>query len=284
MRYPFTKMQSLGNDFVMLNGVSNAIQMSGALAEKIGDRHFGIGCDQILLAERPHHNKTGFRYRIFNRDGSEVGQCGNGARCFARFLVDEGLTELRDIPVYTMTSSMTLCLNDDDTVTVDMGKPVFTPSLIPFRTSMESISYSLQTVLGVFEIGALAVGNPHAICVVKDVETTDVENIGPIIESHECFPERVNVGFMEVVSRSHIRLRVYERGAGETLGCGSGATAAVVSGIRMGLLDSEVRVSLPGGDAMVQWDGDGTENELLHSVYLTGSAEKVFTGSIELPD
>ncbi|NKB75577.1 MAG: diaminopimelate epimerase [Gammaproteobacteria bacterium] len=282
MRYPFTKMQSLGNDFVVLNGVSNTIVMSKALAEKLADRHFGIGCDQILLAQNADHNKSGFRYRIFNRDGSEVGQCGNGARCFARFLVDEGLTTDRVIPVYTSTTSMMLCLNDDDTVTVDMGKPVFMPSDIPFDAPKASTRYSLQTDLGIIEIASLAVGNPHSVCVVDNVENADVENLGPIIECHERFPERVNVGFMEVLSRNHIRLRVHERGAGETLGCGSGASAAVVSGILMGMLDSEVTVSLPGGDSKVRWNGVDSKSGVRHSIYLTGSAETVFKGTIEL--
>jgi len=275
MRYQFTKMQSLGNDFVMLNGVSHKIEMSAAVAKKIADRHFGIGCDQILIAE-PAATHSGFRLRIFNSDGSEAGQCGNGARCFARYLRDQGLTVESIISVKTATRSMILKINDDETVSVEMGEPVFEPKAIPFIADEESILYPLETDAGMFEISAVSVGNPHAVQRVEDVKTTDVENLGQIIQSHGRFPERVNAGFMQIISRREIRLRVYERGAGETLGCGSGACAAVVSGIRMGVLDSEVVVSLPGGEATVRWSAPH------EPVYLTGSALKVFEGIIDI--
>jgi len=275
MRYQFTKMQSLGNDFVMLNGISHKIEMSAAIAKKIADRHFGIGCDQILIAE-PTATNSGFQLRIFNSDGSEAGQCGNGVRCFARYLRDQGLTVEPIISVKTATRSMVLEINDNETVSVEMGRPVFEPKAIPFIAEEESILYPLEINAGTFEISAVSIGNPHAFQLVEDVDTTDVGNLGGMIESHGRFPERVNAGFMQVISRREIRLRVYERGAGETLGCGSGACAAVVSGIRMGTLDSEVIVSLPGGEATVRW------NAPHESVYLIGSALKVFEGVIEI--
>ena len=276
MRLPFIKMQSLGNDFVMLDGITHPIQLSKGTAKKLADRHFGIGCDQILLAQPSAKDKRGVFLRIFNQDGSEVGQCGNGARCFARFLQHRKLTDRSLIAVHTQTTSMQLKVNDDDTVTVGLENPIFVPDEIPFVAPEEKLTYSLETSVGRFAVAVLSVGNPHAVQVVDDVTGTRVKKVGRVIERHHRFPERVNVGFMQVRSRKHIRLRVFERGVGETLGCGSGACAAVVSGIRWGLLDSEVVVSLPGGNAVVRWEG------MTEPVYLTGTAETVFEGVIEI--
>lgn len=271
----FTKMQSLGNDFVVLDGVSETINLTPDIAQQLADRHFGIGCDQILLAESGHEAGVDFVFRIFNRDGSEVGQCGNGARCFGRFLKDSGLTRKNTISVSTLTSRMTLQLLDSGAVRVDMGQPSFLPADIPYQAKAESVLYPLALAVQSLQISALSLGNPHAVLMVDDVAAYPVHEIGPLIERHPDFPARVNAGFMEIIDRQHIRLRVFERGVGETLGCGSGACAAVVAGIRLGHLDAEVVVSLPGGDARVAWEGDG------HPVYLSGPAHTVFCGKIE---
>ena len=288
MQYPFKKMQSLGNDFVVLDGVCNNIQMTPSLAKRMADRHFGIGCDQILIAQRAESDATninggasGFMYRIFNSDGSEVGQCGNGARCFARFLIDQGLTNEREIHVETQTRPMVLYVNEDGSVTVNMGCPLFEPEQVPFDAPTESVSekhtYSLNVGGRDLDVFVLSVGNPHCVYSVEDVTTDDVLELGPLIQSHDRFPENVNAGFMQIVSKNHIRLRVYERGVGETLGCGSGACAAVASGIRAGLLDCEVKVSLSGGDAWVKWEGE--ENS---PIFLTGPAHTVFSGTFDV--
>ena len=275
MGVDFTKMHSLGNDFVMLDGVSADITLTPALARKLADRHFGIGCDQILVAE-PGVN-TDFRYRIFNQDGSEVEQCGNGARCFARFVRERGLTDKKEMSVETINARMLIRVEQNDDVTVTMGIPEFTPAKIPFSADAIAPSYSLDLGSEVgpkeIDIYALAIGNPHAVTMAADVDTAPVRQLGPIIETHSRFPNKVNAGFMQVVSPSHIRLRVFERGVGETLGCGSGACAAVAAGYANGLLSDTVTVSLPGGDATVRWQGYG------EPIFLTGSAHTVFTGS-----
>ncbi|WP_424946672.1 diaminopimelate epimerase [Candidatus Spongiihabitans sp.] len=283
MKYRFTKMQSLGNDFVMLNGVVERIEMTPTIARHIADRHFGIGCDQILVAQpiaQPHSgkriNKSGYRLRIFNSDGSEVGQCGNGARCFARYLHDQGLSDQATIEVETKTTALQLRLNQDDTVTVAMGSPEFAPQKIPLTVAGQLPSYHATTEFGEVEFSALSLGNPHGVIQVDSVENADVQTIGPLLENHQLFPERANIGFMQIVSRREIKLRVHERGAGETLGCGSGACAAVVSGIRSGLLDSRVEVALPGGRARVDWLGAESQ------IYLTGPVHTVYQGSIEI--
>ncbi|MBX2868960.1 MAG: diaminopimelate epimerase [Acidiferrobacterales bacterium] len=276
MRLKFTKMQSLGNDFVILDGVTDPISMTAQIAQYLADRHFGIGCDQILIAESDP--EVDFRFRIFNQDGTEVEQCGNGARCFARFLYDSGLTALRHINVRTINTHMELELLDDGQVKVNMGNPVFTPEMIPFNAAAESIVYPLDVDRTAIEISAISMGNPHAVYVVDDVDAAPVLEMGPKIEQHSDFPSGANAGFMQVVTRNHIRLRVFERGVGETLGCGSGACAAVVAGIRRGLLDPIVMVSLPGGDAQVKWQGED------QPVYLIGSAHHVFSGEIVIPE
>ena len=267
-------MQSLGNDFVVIDGVSRGVEMTESLARRLGDRHFGVGCDQILVAEAD--DEVDFRFRIFNQDGSEVEQCGNGARCFARFLRESGLTDKGEIDVRTINTRMRLDLLDNGDVRVNMGLPVFEPARIPLIAPKQCDRYTLSIDSSEHEISALSMGNPHSVMVVDDVDTWPVVDMGARIESHPDFPNRVNAGFMQVISREHIRLRVFERGVGETLGCGSGACAAVVAGITLGLLDSRVRVSLPGGEAVVEWQGDDTP------VFLAGPAHNVFWGKIDI--
>lgn len=277
MKLRFTKMQGLGNDFVVLDGVSQALALSPIQLRQLGDRHFGVGCDQILLVENPHHPDADFRYRIFNgADGGEVEQCGNGARCFVRFVHDRGLTGKRTIRVETARGLITPRLEDNGLVTVDMGAPRFKPAEIPFIADHEAISHSIKVAARMVEISAVSMGNPHAVQVVENVDNAPVALEGPIIEHHPLFPERVNAGFMQIASRSEIRLRVYERGAGETLACGTGACAAVVSGIRRGLLDPSVRVHTRGGELSISWAGEG------QPVLMTGPAVTVFEGEIEL--
>ena len=239
------------------------------------DRRFGIGCDQILLVEPPRLAGTDFHYRIFNADGSEVEQCGNGARCFARFVHDQGLSDKNEIPVETAAGVIRLYLEPDGQIRVDMGLPELTPTHIPFQAELTSSTYALDVAGETLIIGAVSMGNPHAVLLVEDVATAPVARLGSLIETHPRFPKRVNVGFMQKLSPEHIRLRVYERGAGETLACGTGACAAVVSGRLRGLLDERVRVSLPGGDLMIEW------RDPSQTVWMTGPAETVFKGEID---
>ena len=279
MRYEFTKMQSLGNDFIVLDGVSDELNVTSEIARRLADRHFGIGCDQVLLVQPDHDGGGEFLLRIFNHDGSEVEQCGNGARCLARFLSDRGLATAPTIrartQTRTQTQTLTLTLNDDESVTVALGVPEFTPSNIPFHAERAADTYSLDLNGVDVEISALAIGNPHAVRRVEDIARAAVAHDGPLMENHARFPARVNAGFMQVVARNHIRLRVHERGVGETLGCGSGACAAVAAGVNLGWLDHRVKVSLPGGDADVEWQGRG------HPIFLTGTAHTVFCGGID---
>lgn len=278
MHYRFTKMQSLGNDFVMLDGITEHIRVTKSIATRIADRNFGVGCDQIILAEN-NPGDGNFVMRVFNPDGSEVGQCGNGARCLAVFLRERGLWDRPTMRVDTSTARLGLKINPDGSVTADMGVPGFLPAGIPLLADSEKRVYSLFLDQTQLEFSAMSLGNPHCILSVPDVTTAAVGRIGPQVESHPVFPQRVNVSFREIVSRSEIRLRVYERGAGETLGCGSGACAAVVTGIRSGMLDGQVLVNLPGGTVLVNWNGD------TDPVRMTGSAEIVFRGEISLePD
>jgi diaminopimelate epimerase len=272
----FTKMQGQGNDFVVIDGVRQAVNLTAAQVRAIADRHFGIGCDQLLLVEKPHSPENDFRYRIWNSDGGEVEQCGNGARCFARFVREEGLTEKREIRVETASGVIVPRVEESGRVTVDMGAPRFEPRDIPFEANARSPTYALQVDGQSIEVSVLSMGNPHAVQVVKDVERAPVSTQGPLIENHPAFPRRVNAGYMQVVSRAHIRLRVWERGAGETLACGTGACAAVVAGIERGLLDNEVRVTTHGGDLAIRWPGGG------YAVMMTGDAVRVFDGEIRL--
>jgi diaminopimelate epimerase len=278
LRLRFTKMQGAGNDFVMLDATREPLALTPAQVRHVCDRRFGVGCDQLLVVEAPRTAGTDFRYRIFNSDGGEVQQCGNGARCFARFVHDRALTTKREIRVETVSGVIVPRLESDGRVTVDMGPPVFDPARIPFDASAAAVTHGLDVAGAMREISALSMGNPHAVQVVDDVDRAPVATEGPLIESHPRFPERVNAGFMQVRDRHAVRLRVYERGAGETLACGTGACAAVVAGIRRGLLDSPVRVATRGGELVIRWDGDHAP------VLMTGPAETVFEGEIDLPD
>jgi diaminopimelate epimerase len=276
MLLKFTKMHGAGNDFVVLDGVRQPVKLSPEQLRLLADRHFGVGCDQILLVEKAQTKEADFRYRIFNADGGEVEQCGNGARCFLRFVHDQKLTPKRKIVVETHGGLISPRLEPDGRVTVDMGPPVFEPSRIPFDGGSGAVSEPLEVAGETLNISALSMGNPHAVQLVSDVERAPVEKLGPLIEHHPRFPKRVNAGFMQVMDRHSLRLRVYERGAGETLSCGTGACAAVVAGIRRGLLDSPVNVATRGGLLTITWDGDG------QPVLMTGPAITVFSGAINL--
>ena len=282
MRIRFTKMQGQGNDFVVLDGVRQRLELPSDLVRRLADRHFGIGCDQILLVEAADAAGVDFRYRIFNADGGEVEQCGNGARCFVRFVHEQGLTDKREIRVETRTGLIAPRLEADGQVTVDMGAPRFAPAEIPFTSDTDAAVQPLDVDGSTIEISAVSMGNPHVVQVVADVDTAPVAEQGPRIESHPRFPRRVNAGFMQVVDRHAIRLRVYERGAGETLACGTGACAAVVAGIRRGLLDSPVRVATRGGELSIAWAGQA--NGQYAPVLMTGPATTVFSAEIELPN
>lgn len=276
MTLRFTKMHGLGNDFVVIDAIRQPAILSPAQIRFVADRRRGIGCDQLLLVERAQTGNADFRYRIFNADGSEVGQCGNGARCFARFVHEEGLTVKDCVVVETASGLLTLNLLADDQVRVNMGIPALEPADIPFEASQRAVSYPLQVGDKSLWISAVSMGNPHAVLLVEDVDNAPVASLGPLIERHPRFPQRVNAGFMQVLDRTQIRLRVFERGAGETTACGSGACAAVVAGRLQGLLEAQVRVTLPGGELVVSWAGEDSP------VYLTGPATRVYEGQIEL--
>jgi diaminopimelate epimerase len=276
MQLSFVKMHGLGNDFVVIDAFSRDIRLGTEQVRFLADRRFGVGCDQLLLVEKPGQAGVDFRYRIFNADGGEVEQCGNGARCFARFVRDEGLTDKDAIVVETASGVITLYVEADGEIRVNMGAPRFDPAQIPFTAEVEADKYPLEIGREPLTIGAVSMGNPHAVLRVEDVATAEVERLGPQLESHPRFPRRVNVGFMEIVDRGHIRLRVYERGAGETLACGTGACAAVAVGRRWGELDEEVRVDLPGGSLTIRWDGGDAP------LWMTGPATRVFQGEIDL--
>lgn len=274
-------MHGQGNDFVMLNGIAHpeASHLTPTQIRALADRHFGIGCDQILLVERARSADADFRYRIFNASGEEVEHCGNGSRCFPIFARAEGLTDKTELTVETMNGLIRPKIEDDGSVTVDMGAPRFHPSDIPFVAEAEAVSYSLALGDLTRRIVALSMGNPHAVQLVDDVEATPVTSEGPQIEHHPRFPTRVNAGFMQIVNRQHVRLRVWERGAGETLACGTGACAAVVAGIRLDLLDEQVRVTTHGGDLSVTWMAS---QGLQSVVMMNGQARTVFRGEITL--
>jgi diaminopimelate epimerase len=272
----FTKMHGQGNDFVVLDGVRQRISLTPAQVRFLADRHRGVGCDQLLLVERAAAKENDFRYRIFNADGGEVEQCGNGARCFARYVLDEGLTTKREIRVETASGVIRPRVEDSGRVTVDMGAPRFDPREVPFLAPAPQRTYEVRVAGLPVEVSVLSMGNPHAVQVVEDVERAPVSTQGPLMERHPSFPQRVNAGYMQLLSRSHIALRVWERGAGETLACGTGACAAVVAGIRLGLLDEEVRVTTRGGDLIIRWPGPDA------AVMMTGDAVRVFDGEIEI--
>ena len=276
MRLRFAKMQGQGNDFVVIDGVRQRVALSSEQVRAIADRHFGIGCDQVLVVEKPAASANDFRYRIFNADGGEVEQCGNGARCFARFVTEEGLTAKRAIRVETAAGIIVPQIEPSGQVTVDMGPPRFAPCEIPFLADETRLVYPLVVAGVTIEVSVVSMGNPHAVPVVEDVERAPVATQGPLIEHHAAFPQRVNAGYMQPLSRGHIKLRVWERGAGETLACGTGACAAVVAGIRRGLLDAEVRVTTRGGDLTIRWPGPE------RPVMMTGDAVRVFDGVLDL--
>ncbi len=276
MKLKFSKMHGLGNDFVVFDAVRQSIALDTDQVRFLADRRFGIGCDQVLMVERPTAAGADFRYRIFNADGSEVEQCGNGARCFARFVRDQGLSTRDTLAVETAAGPITLHIEADGRVRVDMGAPRFAPAALPFQAVMECPEYTLEAAGEQVVIGAVSMGNPHAVLRVADIDSAPVDRLGPAIEAHPLFPRRVNVGFMQVVARDRIRLRVYERGAGETLACGTGACAAVAVGRRWGMLDETVQVALPGGELTVRWAGEG------EPVWMIGPATQVFDGEIEL--
>jgi diaminopimelate epimerase len=283
MRLRFTKMQGAGNDFVVLDGITQCIELTPVQLRRLADRRLGVGADQILLVERARQPAADFRYRIFNADGGEVEQCGNGARCFVRFVHDRGLTHKRAIRVETLGGTIEPRLQDDGRVTVDMGVPVFEPARIPFdaegliaRAEQHDRLWSLDIQGRPIEFSVLSMGNPHAVQIVDDVEDAPVARDGPLIEHHARFPRRVNAGFMQVLDRHAIRLRVWERGVGETLACGTGACAAAVAGILRGALASPVTVQARGGELRIDWAGAG------QAVLMTGPAEAVFEGEIDL--
>ena len=283
MTLRFTKMHGAGNDFVVIDAINQTVNFTSDQWRDIANRRFGIGADQILIVEKPTMPGVDFRYRIFNADGGEVEQCGNGARAFVKFVVEKGLTEHREIRVETMSGVIRPRLEDDGRISVDMGAPIFDAERVPFDSAgLASKKQSTATLWriplgsGAREFVVLSMGNPHAVQLVDDVDTAPVSEEGPLIENHTCFPRRVNAGFMQVVDRQHLRLRVFERGAGETLACGTGACAAVVAGIQLGLLDSPVAVTTRGGELSIAWEGGQS------SVTLTGPAVSVFEGTIDI--
>lgn len=276
MKLRFSKMHGLGNDFVVIDAIRQRVDLTPEQVRFLADRHFGVGCDQLLVVERAQQPGVDFRYRIFNADGGEVEQCGNGARCFVRFVREQGLTDKREIRVETKSGVITLTAADDINVTVNMGVPVFEPTRIPFQSDSDAFVQPLDVAGSAVPITAVSMGNPHAVQVVADVDRAPVAQQGPLIESHPRFPARVNAGFMQVVDAHHIRLRVFERGAGETLACGTGACAAVAAGIVRNLLESPVRVSTRGGELNIAWAGEG------QPVLMTGPAVTVFEADIHL--
>ena len=275
MKLKFTKMHGLGNDFVVIDAVNQSVALNRKQLRLLADRHFGVGCDQVLLIETAKGGAD-FRYRIFNGDGGEVEQCGNGARCFVRYIHDHGMSAKREIRVETLAGIIIPKLESNGEVTVNMGPPKFEPDEIPFIAEKRTTTYPLDINGKQVEISALSMGNPHAVQLVPDIDQAPVLTEGALIEGHVRFPQRVNAGYFQVIDRHHIRLRVYERGAGETLSCGTGACAAVVAGIQRGLLESPVTVRFRNGDLDVSWEGKN------RPVWMTGPAVAVFEGEIEL--
>jgi diaminopimelate epimerase len=272
----FTKMHGLGNDFVVIDAINQKIELTPEQIRKLADRHFGIGFDQLLLVEKPVSVNADFKYRIFNADGGEVAQCGNGARCFARFVRDKHLSDKNEICVDTDSGQLLLRFDEDNLITVNMGIPRHAPAEIPLLAEQEAISYKVKVDDNDLVFGAVSMGNPHAVIQVRDVMTAPIAETGSVLERHAIFPERANIGFMQVIDRKHIKLRVFERGAAETLACGSGACAAAVIGMEQNLLDHTVWVELPGGKLKISWAGRGSP------VFMTGPAVSVFEGAIPL--
>jgi len=277
MAISFTKMQGLGNDFVIVDGISQSVTLLPEQIRFLANRRFGVGCDQVLLVENSDKPHIDFRYRIFNADGNEVAQCGNGARCFARFVKDKGLTDKNELVVETHAGLIYPHIEADGNITVDMGIPHLNPAEIPFQAKEPALKYPIMVGKDVYQIGALSIGNPHAILEVDSVETASVESLGAQLSVHQRFPQQANVSFMEIIDSSNIKLRVYERGVGETLACGTAACAAVVFGQQLEKLISPVIVHLPGGNLHIEWAGSEDA-----SVIMTGSATHVFEGTIQL--
>ena len=272
----FTKMHGLGNDFMVVDNVTQNVFFSPEKIKQLSDRNFGVGFDQLLVVEPPYAPEEDFHYRIYNADGSEVEQCGNGARCFARFVKTKGLTNKHKIAVTTKAGKMMLYLEKDGQVTVNMGKPNFAPDAVPIKAQKQEKTYIIRNDDSTYFCGAVSMGNPHCMILVDDVDNYDVTGVGALLESHERVPARVNVGFMQIINSSTVKLRVFERGVGETLACGSGACAAVAIGQIQGKLDKEVKVTLPGGDLVIKWPGPD------HSLKMTGPAQFVYDGKIHL--
>jgi diaminopimelate epimerase len=274
----FTKMHGLGNDFMVLDLVTQKVKITPKLVKKLGDRNFGVGFDQLLLVEPPNEPDVDFQYRIFNQDGSEVENCGNGARCFAKFVRDKRLTGKEEITVQTANGRAVLRVHEDKRVQVNMGAPILTPQQVPFKADSFANTYLIDAdVAGKtqqVELSAISMGNPHGVLVVDDTNTAPVETLGPVLESHPAFPAKANIGFMQVLNRNEVNLRVFERGVGETMACGTGACAAVVAGSLRGLLDMPVTVHLLGGDLVIEWLGEG------QPVIMTGPATTVYEGQI----
>lgn len=276
MQVQFSKMHGLGNDFVVIDNVTQNVFFSKEKISQLADRNFGIGFDQLLVVEPPYDPEQDFHYRIFNSDGSEVSQCGNGARCFARFVKMKGLTNRNKIVVSTKAGRLVLYHERDGQITVNMGEPMFEPAKIPLKANKQENIYIIRENEHTFFCGAVSMGNPHCVLLVDDIETVDVEGIGKMLVAHERFPEGANIGFMQILNSGHIKLRVYERGVGETLACGSGACAAVAVGQMQKKLSKDVTVDLPGGTLKIRWQGPGS------ILKMTGTAEHVFDGNITL--
>ncbi len=276
MKIRFTKMHGLGNDFVVIDNTEQRAYLTSEHMHFIADRHFGVGCDQILLIEPPDSEAVDFVYRIFNADGSEVGQCGNGARCFARYVHDRGLTSKKNLTVKTASGIIKLTIAEHGEVSVNMGTPEFSPDKIPIAAQTQQNLYTLDIGGQSVRFGAVSMGNPHAVLRVDELDKAPVAALGAQLETHPFFPERANIGFMQIINRQRIRLRVFERGAGETLACGTGACAAMVIAHQQNLVDNSVRLSLPGGDLSIVWPGGHAP------VVMTGPTSYVFDGQITL--
>lgn len=275
MQFEFTKMHGLGNDFVVINGISQSIKLTSEQIQFIADRHFGVGCDQLLLVEKTANKDADFQYTIFNADGGEVEQCGNGARCFAIFVRAEGLTDKTEIPVVTKTGLISLKVKDNNQVTVNMGAPELQPDKVPFVAKTQANNYTLDIGGSPISMSVVSMGNPHAVILVDDIKA-DIEELGKAIQKNSHFPNSVNVGFMQIIDKHNIKLRVYERGVGETQACGSGACAAVVAGCIQNLLNEDVNVELLGGNLSISWAGGK------NPVMMTGATATVFKGTISL--